>query len=71
MMRIIVDVKPKTKKDLVEQLSENHFLVHTRSPASKGKANAAVTKLLKKHFDKPVSIISGHTSSRKLFMVEE
>ena len=70
-MRITVDVKPKSKKDNVELISENHFMVHTRAPASKGKANVAVTKLLKKHIGKPVSIISGHTSSRKQFLVEE
>ena len=70
-MRIIVDVKPKSKKELVDQVSEDHFLVYTHAPASKGKANVAVIKLLKKHFDKQVSLISGHTSSRKLFMVEE
>ncbi len=70
-MRITVDVKPKAKKDIVEQLAPDHYMVHTRAPASKGKANVAVTKLLKKHLGKPVSIISGHTSSRKIFIVEE
>lgn len=70
-MRITVDVKPKSKKDLVETLSKDHYMVHTRAPASKGKANVTVTKLLKKHLGKPVNIISGHTSSRKIFMVDE
>ena len=70
-MRIIVDVKPKAKKDSVEAFSEDHFLVHVRAPASKGRANVAVTKLLKKQLGKPVSLISGHTSSRKIFVVEE
>lgn len=70
-MRITVDVKPKSKKDSVEALSEDHYLVYTRAPASKGKANVAVTKLLKKHLGKPVNIISGFTSSRKVFVVEE
>jgi len=70
-MRITVDVKPKSKKDNVEVISEGHLMVHVRAPASKGKANVAVTKLLKKHLGKPVSIISGHTSSRKIFDVEE
>lgn len=70
-MRITVDVKPKARKDNVEEISTNHYLVHTRAPASKGKANVAVTKLLKKHLGKQVSIVSGHTSSRKVFLVEE
>ena len=51
-MRITVDVKPKAKKDNVELIAENHYMVHTRAPASKGKANVAVTKLLKKHIGK-------------------
>ena len=70
-MRIIVDVKPKARKDNVEQVAENHYMVHTRAPATKGKANVAVTKLLKKFLGKPVTIVSGHTSSRKQFEVEE
>jgi uncharacterized protein (TIGR00251 family) len=70
-MRITVDVKPKARKDNVELIDDNHYMVQTRAPASKGKANVAVTKLLKKHIGKPVMIISGHTSSRKHFIVEE
>jgi len=70
-MRITVDVKPKAKKDSLEVISEDHFMVRVRAPASKGKANVAVIKLLKKHLGKPVLIISGHTSSRKIFIVEE
>ena len=70
-MRITVDVKTKAKKDSVEAISEDHFTVRVRAPASKGKANAAVIKLLKKHLGKSVSIVSGHTSSRKIFVVEE
>ncbi len=70
-MRITVDVKPKSRKDSVEVIEEGHYMVRVRAPASKGKANVAVTKLLKKYLGKPVSIISGHTSSRKIFVVEE
>ena len=70
-MRITIDVKPNAKKDSVEAISEDHFMVRVRAPASKGKANVAVTKLLKKHLGTPVSIISGHTSSRKIFVIEE
>jgi uncharacterized protein (TIGR00251 family) len=70
-MLITVDVKSKAKKDNVELIDENYYMVHTRAPATKGKANVAVTKLLKKHIGKQVSIISGHSSSRKQFVVEE
>lgn len=70
-MRITVDVKPKAKKDNVELIAENHYIVQTRAPATKGKANVAVTKLLKKHLGFSVYLISGHTSSRKQFVIEE
>ena len=70
-MRITVDVKPKAKKDSVEAISEDHFIIRVRAAASKGKANVEVTKLLKKYLGKPVSLVSGHTSSRKIFVVEE
>ena len=70
-MIITVDVKPGQREESVEILGEDHFLVSVKAPASKGKANKAVIKLLKKYFDKQVFLVSGNTSSRKIFEVEE
>ena len=70
-MYITVDVKPNQREESVEKIDESHYLVQVKAPADKGKANRAVIKLLKKHLGKQVSLVSGHTSSRKIFEVEE
>ena len=70
-MIITVDVKPAQREENIEELGENHLLVSVKAPASKGKANKALIKLLKKHFGAQVNLVSGHTSSRKIFEVEE
>lgn len=70
-MIITVDVKPGQREEHIEEIGENHLLVYVKAPASKGKANKAVIKLLKKHFSNQVFLVSGHTSSRKVFEVEE
>jgi hypothetical protein len=70
-MYITVDVKPGSRVESIDKLDEDQYLVHVKEPASKGKANKAVLKLLKEYFNSQVYMISGHTSSRKIFEVEE
>jgi uncharacterized protein YggU (UPF0235/DUF167 family) len=70
-MRFIVDVKAGSNRDAVEKLGEGQYLVHVRAQPRKGKANAAVAKLLKKELGAQVYLVAGHTSSRKVFEVEE
>ena len=71
MMRITVDVKAGSKRDSVELIEEGHYLVHVRAPPRKGKANAAITKLLRRHLGRSVTLVSGYTSNRKVFEVLE
>lgn len=70
-MYITVDVKPSQREESIDKIDEEHLIVHVKAPASKGKANKAVIKLLKNHFGRQVFLVSGHTSSRKVFEVEE
>ena len=70
-MRIIVDVKASSNRDSVEIIEEGHYMVHVRAPPRKGKANAAIMKLLRRHLGRPVTLVSGHTSNRKVFEVQE
>ena len=70
-MIITVDVKPDQREESVQKISDGHLLVYVKAPASKGKANKAVIKLLKNHFGRQIFLVSGHTSSRKIFEVEE
>jgi uncharacterized protein len=68
---ITVDVKPGQLEESIEIVKEGHFLVSVKAPASKGKANKAVMKLLKNYFGKQVYLVSGHTSSRKIIEIED
>ena len=70
-MIITVDVKPGQREEKIQKISENHFLIQVKAFASKGKANKAVIKLLQNYFGRQVFMVSGNTSSRKIFKVEE
>jgi uncharacterized protein (TIGR00251 family) len=70
-MRITVDVKAGSNRDSVELVEEGHYMVHVKAPPRKGKANAAIAKLLRKHLGHPVMLVLGHTSNRKVFEVLE
>jgi len=71
MMRITVDVKAGSNRESVELIEEGHYMVHVRAPPRKGKANAAIAKLLRRHLGRPVTLVSGRTSNRKIFEVLE
>ena len=70
-MRITVDVKAGSNRDSVELIEEGHYMVHVRAPPSKGKANAAIAKLLKKHLGCQVALVGGYSSNRKIFELLE
>lgn len=70
-MRITVDVKAGSNRGSVELIEEGHYMVHVRAPPRKGKANAAIAKLLRRHLGRPVALVSGRTSNRKIFEVLE
>lgn len=70
MTRITVDVKAGANHDSVELLSEGHYLVHVRAQPRKGKANAAIVKLLRKELGVRVTLVAGHTSNVKIFEVD-
>lgn len=68
-MRICVEVKPNSKQEKVERLSNNKFKVCVKPPAQEGKANEAVIKLLSEYFDiakSMVIIIRGHKVRNKV-----
>jgi len=69
--RITVDVKTGSNFESIDVINDDHYLVHVKEQPKKGKANRAVIKLLKDHFDSAVFIVAGHTSSRKIFEILE
>lgn len=72
-MNIFVKVKPKAREEKVEKIDDNHFIVHTKEPPEKGKANAGVIRLLSKYFSVSQSriiISSGQKSRKKVVIIE-
>lgn len=73
-MKIVVRVKPNSKEDKIEKISENEFFVFVKSPPIGGKANAAVIELLARHFNKNkalISIISGQWARIKVIEIAD
>jgi uncharacterized protein (TIGR00251 family) len=68
-VKIWLFVKPQSRKEKVEKLSEDEYRVSVRAAAREGKANEAVVELLAEHFSVPKSsirIVRGEKSKRKL-----
>ncbi|MBN1896687.1 MAG: DUF167 domain-containing protein [Candidatus Aenigmarchaeota archaeon] len=56
-----------------EEVSEKDGIltVKVKAPAKDNKANIAVLKLLKKHFNRDVRFVSGLTSKRKIVKIDD
>lgn len=70
-MKITVDVKAEAHEEKIEKLGEDWYLVRVKAPRKKGRANAAVLRLLRKHFGGNARIVRGLTSTRKIVVIEE
>ena len=72
-MKIFVKTKPNSKEESIKKLSETNFEICVKEPPVKGKANAAIIKVLAKRFGVPISsvnIIIGHTSRQKIVEIK-
>jgi uncharacterized protein (TIGR00251 family) len=64
-----IKVIPSSKTDGV--FEENGILkVKVKAKAEKGEANKALIVLLEKHFKSKVTLLQGHTSRKKVVLVE-
>jgi len=70
-LRITVDVRAEAREEGVEKLGEAWYLVSVKAPRRKGRANAAVLTLLRRHFGRHPRIIRGFTATRKIVEIEE
>lgn len=71
-MKIIVLVKPRSKKTSVEKLADGRFKVGVKEPPEGGRANAAAGKALAGFFSLPqseVKLVRGSSSRRKIFEI--
>ena len=72
-MKIFVIVKPNSKEESVKKLSDTNFEICVKEPPIKGRANAAIIKILARRFGVPpssVNIIIGHTSRQKIMEIK-
>ncbi|MDY6985552.1 MAG: DUF167 domain-containing protein [Candidatus Thermoplasmatota archaeon] len=68
-MRIKIKVVPNSDRD--EVIEGDPLIVRVRDMPVKGKANRAVIKLLSKHFNSRVRIVSGAKSKEKIVEVKD
>ncbi len=71
-MNISVKVKPNSKKEKIEKISDSEFLLWVRSAPKEGKANREVAELLSEYFDVSkagVAIVRGSKSRNKIVSI--
>jgi uncharacterized protein (TIGR00251 family) len=69
-MRKQIKVVPNSKNSGVAE-KDGVLIVRVKEPAEKNRANAAVIKLLSKHFNSSVRIVSGFSSRKKAVEIED
>lgn len=69
-MNIQVKVKAGCKKESIQKLSDNEYIISVNEKAENNKANLAVVKLLSKYFKKKISIKSGLKNKNKIISLE-
>ncbi len=73
-MKISVYIKPSSRhREEVVKNDDETLTVYTKAPAIEGRANAAVIKLLAKHFKvapSKVKLTRGATSKYKIFEID-
>jgi uncharacterized protein YggU (UPF0235/DUF167 family) len=68
-VKINIKVKPNSKQEKVEKISDSEFILWVRAPAKEGRANAAAVKLLSVYLDLPksrINIAQGNNSKNKV-----
>jgi uncharacterized protein len=71
-MKISVSVKPNSRTEKVELISEGHYLVKVNAPPVDGKANERLIELLSDYFKVPksrIELASGGKSKNKIFQI--
>lgn len=73
-MQIRVRVKAGSKEDSVKRLIDDRLAVSVKEKAEGGRANDRVKELLAEYFSvlpNEIKLISGHTSSSKVFVLPD
>lgn len=71
-MRIFIRAKPNSKREEVQKISENEFVVSVKELPEKGRANEAIRNALAVYFktaSSRVRIVSGWSSRSKVIEI--
>ncbi len=71
-MKIFIQVKPNSKNQKIEKISENSFIISVKELPIDGKANRAVIKIIAEIFKVPqtkVRISSGLSAKKKILEI--
>lgn len=71
-MKIFVKAKPNAKRELVEKVERERYVVEVKEPPVQGRANAAIIKALANHFSvapSQIQLVSGWSSREKVFEI--
>ena len=68
-MIIKVKVKPGSKEQKIEKISDNDYSISLKERAEDNKANLELLKLLKRRFNKQARIIKGFKSKNKIIEI--
>jgi len=69
-MKIKIKLHPASSQEKVVNISEEEYEIWIKTNPIDGKANEELIKILKKHFKKPVEILSGFSSRKKIVDIE-
>ena len=64
-------MKTNARESRVEKIGDNDYMVMVKEPPIKGRANAALLKLLSRHFEGRARIVSGVTSRKKIIEIKK
>ncbi|PIO08455.1 hypothetical protein COU59_01570 [Candidatus Pacearchaeota archaeon CG10_big_fil_rev_8_21_14_0_10_34_12] len=70
-MKISVKVHPNSSQEKIKKINEKVYEMWIKEKPMDGKANAILTKLLKKYFNSEVKLVSGFNSRNKILEVME
>lgn len=72
-MKISIQIKPGSKKEGIEILSETEWVVRVKEPAVEGKANAAMIEAIAEKLNLPkskVKLLHGLKSKKKIVEIQ-
>ncbi len=69
--RVKVKIHPNSSRQQVVRVKENEYEVWIKETPLQGKANQALERLLKKHFNKQCKIVFGFKSRKKVVEIIE